>query len=204
MWHVAVGLAHVEAPWLRRRLVGTVCSLRQTFLKRMITFHLIILHSDTDFKGSWSFFTGTAVCVFFARVSYWHVPRKPFQVLGLCLMKARAWLQRAAIQSTCVGVHARTPLLSASKKKSELSLSARSRNLAAHFLTLTERWLRYRRISKNVKLVWKALNVREKRTEGYSIKIMRTCEYVWLKWHVEGDLLNCDEISGQILKAKSH
>lgn len=54
-------------------------------------------------------------------------------------MKARAWLQRAAIQSTCVEVNTRTPLLSASKKKSERSLSALSRNLAAHFLTLTER-----------------------------------------------------------------
>lgn len=59
-------------------------------------------------------------------------------------MKARAWLQRAAIQSTCVEVHTRTqntrtPLLSASKKKSERSLSALSGNLAAHFLTLTER-----------------------------------------------------------------
>lgn len=40
--------------------------------------------------------------------------------------------------------------------------------------------------------------------ERYSTKIMRTCVsvYVWLKWHanIEGNLLNCDEISERIDK----
>lgn len=52
----------------------------------------------------------------------------------------------------------------------------------------------------------KGTECQRKRTERYSIKIMHTCEYVWLKWHanIEGDLLNCDDISERILKAKLH
>lgn len=173
MWHVAVGLAHVEAPWLRYRLVGTVCTLRQNVLKRMITFHLISLHSDTDFKGSWSFFTGTAVCVFLCACELLTRSQKAVPGSRTVFNEGKGMASKSCnpiYMCRSAHTHSEHTLLSASKKKSERSLSALSRNLAAHFLTLTERWLRYRWISENVKLVWKALNVKEKEQKDTALK----------------------------------
>ena len=143
----------------------------------MISFHLITLHSDTGFKECWSFFTGTAVCVqvcVSASVcaSYRHIPRKLFQALGLCLMKARAWLQRAAIQSTCADVHTHTHTHTHTPSHtSKCTLSEHTSTSAGwnewmclnsisqsalviwqHGLHKMTEWHRW--ISKNVKCVW--------------------------------------------------
>lgn len=119
MWHVVVSLALARRSELWCRLVGTAFarSVAASLETGWSSFHLITSHCDTSFKENWSFLLAEIrvfvcarmcvhVCLYVCMcvcVIYRHIPRKLFQALGLSLMKTRAWLQRAAIQSNMCG-----------------------------------------------------------------------------------------------------
>lgn len=155
MWHVAVSLAleRRSVPWCR--LVHS--QLCRSLEEGSSSFHLITLHGDTSFKENRSFYWQSCVCacmrvclyVFaYVCVIYRHIPRKLFQALGLSLMKTRAWLQRAAIQSNmCGSTHTHTHTKSHTHTHTHTAFQPSLHFLNLHSMTGRDKWR-----SKNVEL----------------------------------------------------